>query len=86
MHRTQIYLQDALYTKLKHQSQILNVSISEIIRQAVEKDLSQQADKNASLFFNALTPLESFAENDAITYVDDLRSTSRLLQAQNKRA
>ncbi len=82
MHRTQIYLQDALYTQLKHQSQMLNVSISEIIRQAVEKDLTKSAHKNASLFFASLTPLQSFADTDATQYVDELRNSSRLLRKE----
>lgn len=82
MHRTQIYLQDALYERLKHQSLILNMSISEIIRQAVEKDLSKSADKNARLFFNALAPLQSFANTDAVQYVDALRSTSRIFRVE----
>ena len=80
MHRTQIYLQDALYAQLKHQSQMMHVSISEIIRQAVEKDLNKSADKNASLFFSNLKPLQSFADVNAVQYVDDLRSNSRLLR------
>lgn len=81
MHRTQIYLHDALYAQLKHQSQISNVSISELIRQAVERDLNKNADKNARLFFNTLTPLQSFANADAVQYVDDLRATSRIVQS-----
>lgn len=68
------------YEQLKPQSQISNVSISEIIRQAVEKDLNKNADKNARLFFNTLSPLQSFANTDAVQYVDDLRTTSRIVQ------
>ncbi|MDD4963695.1 MAG: ribbon-helix-helix domain-containing protein [Gallionella sp.] len=80
MHRTQIYLQDALYDRLKHQSQIVGVSISELIRKAVDKDLNQYEAHRASLFFESLKPLQSFANTDSEQYVDELRRSSRILQ------
>jgi hypothetical protein len=82
MHRTQIYLQDTDYERLKHKSQITGVSISDLIRRAVEKDLNKTGNNEARAFFDALAPLESFANTEPEQYVDDIRSHSRILQAE----
>jgi predicted CopG family antitoxin len=82
MHRTQIYLQDTVYEQLKNKSQMIGVSISELIRRAVEKDLNKTGNNEARAFFEALTPLQSFATTDTEQYVDDIRSHSTILQAQ----
>ena len=80
MHRTQIYLQDTVYEQLKHKSQTIGVSISELIRRAVEKDLNKTGGNEARAFFDVLTPLQSFATTEPEQYVDDIRSRSRILQ------
>ncbi len=82
MHRTQIYLQDTVYEQLKHKSQRMGVSISELIRRAVEKDLNKTGGHEAKAFFDALTPLQSFATTEPEHYVDDIRSRSRILSAE----
>lgn len=82
MHRTQIYLQNDMYEKLKAQSRSIGVSISELIRRSLEKDAQQDTVANARAFFNRLKPLESFAGTEPETYVRKLRNTSRLLQAK----
>ncbi|MBW8072203.1 MAG: ribbon-helix-helix domain-containing protein [Ferrovum sp.] len=82
MHRTQIYLQNDMYEKLKAQSRNVGVSISELIRRSLEKDLQQDTVADARAFFKRLKPLESFARAEPENYVRDLRNTSRLLQAQ----
>ena len=81
MPRTQIYLQDTVYEQLKHKSQMIGVNISELIR-AVEKDLNKTGGNGARAFFDALTPLQSFATTEPEQYVDDIRSHSRILQAE----
>ena len=82
MPRTQIYLQDTVYEQLKHKSQMIGVNISELIRRAVEKDLNKTGGNGARAFFDALTPLQSFATIEPEQYVDDIRSHSRILQAE----
>lgn len=82
MHRTQIYLQDDLYEKLKMQSRIVGVSISELIRRSLEKDIQQDPVADAQAFFERLKPLESFANTEPEAYVRKLRDNSRLLQTK----
>jgi hypothetical protein len=82
MHRTQIYLQDTVYEQLKHKSRLIGVSISELIRRAVEKDLNKPSSNEARAFFDALTPLQSFATTEPEQYVDDIRSRSRILHVE----
>lgn len=82
MHRTQIYLQDDLYERLKTRSRSVGVSVSELIRRSLEKDIQQDPVADARAFFERLKPLESFANTEPETYVRKLRNTSRLLQAK----
>ncbi len=82
MHRTQIYLQDDLYEKLKTQSRSVGVSVSELIRRTLEADIRQDPVADAKAFFERLKPLESFAATEPESFVRELRNTSRLLQDQ----
>lgn len=82
MHRTQIYLQNEMYERLKTQSRNVGVSISELIRRSLEKDIQQDPVADARAFFERLKPLESFANTDPEIYVRKLRNSSRLLQAK----
>jgi len=84
MHRTQIYIQNDLHEKLKTKSRNVGVSISELIRRALEKDIGQDPIADAKAFFERLTPLESFAEIEPEAYVRKLRDTSRLIRANKK--
>lgn len=78
MHRTQVYLQNDLYERLKTRSRIVGVSVSELIRRSLEKDIQQDPVADAKAFFEQLSPLESFADTEPETYVRKLRGTSRL--------
>ena len=80
MHRTQIYLQDALYESLKIRSRSVGVSISELIRRTLEKDIQKDPVADARAFFERLKPLESFAAVDSEGYVRAIRSKSRILR------
>lgn len=80
MHRTQIYLQDTLYDSLKIRSRSIGISISELIRRTLEKDLQKDPVADAGAYFERLTPLESFADVDADGYVRAIRSRSRILR------
>ena len=79
MHRTQIYLQDALYESLKVRSRSVGVSISELIRRTLEKDIQKDPVADARAYFERLKPLESFAGVDSEDYVRAIRSKSRIL-------
>lgn len=81
MHRTQIYLQDALYESLKIRARSVGVSISELIRRAVEKDIQKDPVADARAYFERLQPLESFADVDSEGYVRAIRSKSRILRS-----
>jgi hypothetical protein len=81
MHRTQIYLPEDLHQRLKTRSRADGLSISELIRRAVEKDL-QQESSSARQFFETLKPLESFADCEPEQYVRSLRDNSRILREE----
>ncbi|MGH8655980.1 MAG: CopG family transcriptional regulator [Gammaproteobacteria bacterium] len=80
MHRTQIYLQDELYQQLKARSQSSGLSVSELIRRTLVKDLQARPAEDARAFFERITPLESFSDVEPKHYVRALRDNSRLLK------
>lgn len=80
MHRTQIYLQDELHAGLKARARSVGVSISELIRRTLERDIQSDPAADARAYFERLQPLASFADVDAASYVRGLRSKSRLLR------
>lgn len=80
MHRTQIYLQDALYDSLRVRARSVGISMSELIRRTLEKDIQKDPLADARAFFDRLKPLDSFADVDSVDYVRKLRSTSRILR------
>lgn len=82
MHRTQIYLQDELYESLKVRARTVGVSISELIRRTLEKDIQKDPVADARAFFDQLNPLDSFTGVDSQAYVQALRNRSRLLRQQ----
>jgi len=81
MHRTQIYLQDDLHQRLKLQARSAGISMSELIRQTLEKGIDQDRAASARAFFDSFEPLESFKNVDAEVYVREIRSRSRILRA-----
>jgi Ribbon-helix-helix protein, copG family len=83
MHRTQIYLQDDLHETLKAKALSVGVSMSELIRRTLEKEIERNPVAEARMFFENLTPLESFQNVDPRKYVDGLRGKSRLLRSKN---
>ncbi len=83
MLRTQIYLPSPLHEQLKNQAHRVGVSMSELIRRIVERDLSKAPASDAKEFFQQLKPLKSFEDQDAEGYVRGLRSKSRILRARS---
>jgi len=82
MHRTQIYLQDDLHQRLKLQARSAGISMSELIRQTLEKGIDQDPAASARAFFDSFEPLESFKNVDAEGYVREIRNRSRILRAE----
>lgn len=80
MHRTQIYLNDELHGQLKRRARSIGVSMSELIRQTLEKGIEKDPAADARAYFERLEPLQSFAQVDAKTYVEKLRSRSRIFR------
>lgn len=83
MHRTQIYLQDALHHSLKARARHVGVSISELIRRTLERDIQKDPLADARAYFERLKPLESFAQTTSEAYVREIRNTSRLARQGN---
>ena len=84
MHRTQIYLQDELHDSLKARARSVGISISELIRRTLEKDIQKDPVADAQAYFERLKPLESFAGRTPEEFVRDIRSTSRLLRTNGQ--
>ncbi len=80
MHRTQIYLHDMLYDSLKTRARSVGVSMSELIRRTLEKDIQKDPVADARAYFERLKPLQSFAKVEAESYVRNIRSKSRILR------
>jgi post-segregation antitoxin (ccd killing protein) len=82
MRRTQIYLQDDLHETLKAKALSVGVSMSELIRRTLEKEIERNPAAEARMFFENLTPLESFQNVDPRNYVYGLRGNSRLTRTR----
>ena len=80
MHRTQIYLHDALHDSLKARARGVGISVSELIRRTLEKDIQKDPVADARAYFKHLKPLESFANVDSDHHVQAIRSKSRILR------
>jgi len=80
MQRTQIYLEESLLAELKKVAKNLNVSMSEIIRNALKKELKKYKQNSISQFIDNLEPVESFKNIEAKNYVDEIRNKSRIIK------
>ena len=80
MHRTQIYLQDALFDDLKARARGVGVSVSELIRRTLEKDILKNPAADAKALFERMKPLKSFASVEPEAYVRSQRKHSRLVR------
>ena len=83
MHRTQIYFHDDMFSRLQTVSRTKGISISEFIRSAVAKELQQDQIHSVEEYFQHFSPLESFTNVDPTAYVNELRSTSRIIDDEN---
>jgi Ribbon-helix-helix protein, copG family len=85
MHRTQIYLQDELHATLKANALSQGITMSELIRRTLEKDVVRNPSVEARAFFERLAPLESFNGVDSASYVSVIRSKSRILRPKARK-
>ena len=79
MQRTQIYLEENLLAELKRIAKNLNVSMSELIRDTLKKELKKYKQNSLSQFVDNLEPIESFKDIKAENYVDEIRNKSRII-------
>jgi negative regulator of replication initiation len=79
MNRTQIYLHDSLHRRLKLQARQIGISMSELIRRTLERDVPSTGVNPAQDFFSQLRPLTSFESQSPEDFVRSVRSNSRLL-------
>jgi len=80
MQRTQIYLEKSLLAELKKVAKNLNVSMLEIIRNVLKKELKRYNQNSLSQFIDNLEPIESFKSIEAEDYVDKIRNKSRIIK------
>lgn len=79
MHRTQIYLHDALYESLKLRARSMHISLSELIRRTLEQDAQKDPVADARAYFARPQPLESFQAVDSEEYVRELRGKNPMM-------
>jgi len=80
MQRTQIYLEENLLAELKRIAKNLNVSMSELIRDILKKELKKYKQNSLSQFVDNLEPIESFKDIKAENYIDEIRNKSRIIK------
>ena len=79
MQRTQIYFEQDTLQDLKEIASNLNISVSEFIRSVMKKEIKKKKENNLNDFLASMSPIESFKDVDATEYVNDIRSSSRIL-------
>lgn len=79
MHRTQLYIDEDIFSQIQIIAKSSNISISEFIRTAVKNELEKESSQNMHDFFEKLEPLDSFKNIDSGKYVDNIRKNSRII-------
>jgi hypothetical protein len=79
MFDTQIHVPDEIADQIQANISECGETFEQFIQQAVEHELLRRKTNDLKSFFATLQPLESFAEIESITYVDNIRSTSRII-------
>lgn len=79
MYHAEIDLPDNLANDVSINLKNTGKTFKQFIQQAVEHELQRQKKDDLADFFNTLEPLDSFANIDTTTYVDELRNKSRLI-------
>jgi len=79
MQRTQIYFEQDTLQDLKEIASNLNISVSEFIRRVMKVEIKKKKKRDLNDFLTQMTPLESFKDMDAVEYVNETRSKSRIL-------
>ena len=76
---TQIYFPDEIACQIQANLQEYGETFEQFVQQAVAHELQRRKVNDLKSFFDALQPLESFAEIEAVAYVDGIRGNSRLI-------
>jgi hypothetical protein len=71
-----------LRRRLKLQARSASISMSELIRQTLEKGIDQDPFASARAFFDRFEPLESFKNVDTEGVVREIRSKGRILRSE----
>jgi hypothetical protein len=79
MFDTQIHFPDEISHQIETNIAECGETFEQFVQKAVEHELQRRKANNLKSFFDVLQPLESFANSDAIAYVDEIRSTSRII-------
>jgi hypothetical protein len=79
MVHTEIDLPDELFSKIDANLKATGATFKQFVQQALEHELERKQSGDLRAFFSELQPLESFACIDAVAYVDELRSKSRII-------
>ena len=79
MQRTQIYFEQQTLDELKKMARSFNISVSELIRSVVKKEIIKHKNSDIQAFVKDMKPVESFKDTDATAYVQNIRGKSRIL-------
>jgi hypothetical protein len=79
MFDTQIHFPDEIADQIQASIAECGETFEQFVQKAVEHELQRRKANDFKSFFSTLQPLESFANLDATTYVDEMRSTSRII-------
>ncbi|SJM89162.1 hypothetical protein [Crenothrix polyspora] len=79
MYHTEIDLPDELFSKIDANLKATGATFKQFVQQALGHELQRKQGSDLKAFFSELQPLESFTSIDALAYVDELRSKSRII-------
>ena len=79
MFNAQIHFPYEIAKEIQANLQADGETFEQFVQQAVVHELQRRKTNDLKSFIDALQPLESFADIDAVAYVDEIRSTSRLI-------
>lgn len=76
---THIYLSEEITNQIQTNIAEYGETFEQFIQKALEHELQRRKANDIKSFFTNLHPLESFANLNAIAYVDNIRNNSRLV-------
>jgi hypothetical protein len=79
MFDTNIHFPDEVAEQIEANLAECGETFEQFIQKAIEHELQRRKANDLKSFFASLQPLESFAETNDTAYVDNIRSTSRII-------